>query len=163
MPIKSLFILPVFIVTLKMSGQKIELRNLTVSDESSKTIYLDMQNKFKIPGFIDQVNTETGNTICTVHEDTMVLIPTTKGNVTISFATKYGPQQMVFTAKTLPPMTISVGSETNNKLISKTAFLKNGKIFIKKNDIFFDGYIVDSSVVTLNGQVYLVNSDQKME
>jgi hypothetical protein len=159
MPFKFLFALLAFITAIKLSAQKIEFKNLTVSDENSKTIYLDIENKFKIAGFIEQLHAASNNLSYTLHEDTLILVPVTRGYIMLSFATKYGTQQILFTAKELPMPALSIGGETN-KLIPKAVCLNNGQISLQKNDLFFENYKVDSSVININGQTFTVDGDK---
>jgi len=159
MPFKFLFTLLAFITTIKLSAQKIEFKNLTVNDENSKAIYLDIENKFKIAGFIDQVYAEPNNLSYTLRGDTLILVPATSGYIMLSFATKYGSQQILFTAKALPVPAVSIGGETN-KFLPKAVCLNNGQISLQKNDLFFENYKVDSSVININGQTFTVAGDK---
>jgi len=149
----------VFIITLKVFGQKIELKNLMVSDQNSKFIYLGIENKFKLLDTTVHINAAPGIIVHVLHKDTLVLIPRQAGSMILSFATKYGTQEIIFTAKPIPLPAISVGGETS-VLMSKTAILENKEIAIQKTDPFFENYKVDSSVVNINGQTFRFKSDK---
>ena len=157
MLVNFFFTLAAFIATFDALAQVFEIRNLTVSDENSKTIYIGIHNKFKVPDLTAIPSAASKKTKITLKEDTLDLVPNFFGTEILTFHAKNGIQQVSFTIKRMPDMFLWISGSTDKSILKKE-FLKAPQFSLAPNDLFFKDFFLDSTILELNGKTFQINN-----
>jgi hypothetical protein len=160
MLIKIISFLGLQILTVGLFGQSIQLENLLADKKDCKTIYVVIENRFKITGDIEDLRSvESPTATVSLIADSVTVIPQNIGNVELIFTTKSGQEKVILTAKYLPRLQpiIQENSPADTRFISKEAVIQFGKLKLMTinddNDIS-QHYRIDNYMIDYNGKLY---------
>ena len=147
------------VVTMSVSAQGIVLVNFTISQKESKTIFIGIDNKFKIEGFENLQKIEPERSIYFLRGDTLLLRPNVTGTLSITFHTKGGPQQVTFHTKVISDVSPAIGNYTTGDVVDKNEVIAQARVTMrpyKSDEIFFENYKVASFEAHVGKQVFSI-------
>lgn len=141
-------------------AQTLELENLTVQDKGSKTVYIGVDNYFKLknPGYVKAIVPQQG---IELKGDSLRVWAYVTGELSVVFLTQEGRENIVFQSRVVSSPFPSINGWTDG-LVDKSFLLNNGKLLIKSfrvDDTFHDGYIVTSFEATINNESYKITGN----
>src|SRR5436190_13869667 len=105
--LKIIFLTSVaFVLNTSLIAQTIYLTNNTGSDKNSKTVYIGIENNFKIEGETFEGTIPQDD--FSVKANVLTIRPSKIGKLTVSFLTKEGEMPVTFEVRTLPEVTVLV-------------------------------------------------------
>jgi hypothetical protein len=155
---KIIFLISIaFVVDTALIAQTINLINNTVSDKNSKTVYIGIDNNFKIEG-------ETFEGIIpqddfSLKANELIVRPNKIGKLTVLFLTKESKIPMTFEVRTLPEVMVLVAGQSNK--FNKDLTPDDSQLTLKtvNNDDFFNNYDITSFAATLDGKTFEVSGN----
>lgn len=150
----------VFLFASILFSQQITLINKTLSDKTSKTLYIGLENELEIQcetlkGIIPQSGVSLTQNKLSIKTNVI-------GKLTIVILTNHGEKPITFDVRVIPEP-IPVVSGQPSKEIIKNLLSNQSHLSIKSrnnDDTFFDKYEITSFQATLNGIAYEVTGDR---
>jgi aspartate 1-decarboxylase len=157
---KLAFLFFLLIAHLVSFTQELQLENLTVQDKGSKTVYIAVDNYFKLtnPDYVKAVVPQHG---IELKGDSLRIRAYTTGELSIIFLTEKGRENIIFHSKVVSSPISSINGWTD-EMVDKSFLLENGQLTIKTfriDDNFHEGYLITSFVVTINNETFSISGN----
>lgn len=157
---KSIFLSLFFVAGSTCFGQELKLVNLNSLDQNSRTIFIGMENNFRVVS--DSVESIEENESATFRDGVITLRPFKTGKIIVNLTRSNQNIAIEFEAKAIPAPKITV-SDNNDSRVKKDLLSAESHLRLMDHsgsDRFFDQFQVVSFRATLGDRTFEVTGNK---